>query len=93
MSEPKEEEQGEETTFMQETTKLRYFWSILGETSRPKPEFPIYEGSLTTEHLIDWINELDKYFENDEIEDHKKVRLAVTSLKGNASLWWDSVQV
>ena len=77
---------------MAETPELRYFRSILGATSRPKPELPTYEGSLTVEHLIDWINEPDKYFEYDEIEENKKVKLAVTRLKGHASLWWDSVQ-
>lgn len=35
---------------------------------------------------------MDKYFEYDEIEENKKVRLAMTRLKGHASLWWDSVQ-
>ena len=77
---------------MVETLELRYFWSILGATSRPKPELPTYEGSLTVEHLIDWISELENYFEYDEIEENKKVRLEVTWLKGHASLWWDSVQ-
>jgi hypothetical protein len=36
VSEPEEEEQGEEATPMQETPELRYFRSILGEISRPK---------------------------------------------------------
>ena len=53
---------------------------------------PTYDGSLVAEHLIDQISELDKYFEYDEVEEDKKVRLAVTRLKGHASLWWDSVQ-
>ena len=77
---------------MQETPKLRYFISILGATSRSKPEFPTYDGSLIVEHLIDQISELDKYFEYDEIEEDKRVKLVVTRLKGHASLWWDSVQ-
>ena len=51
-----------------------------------------YDGSLIAEHLIDWISELDKYFEYNEIEEDKRVILAVTRLKGNASLWWDSVK-
>ena len=51
-----------------------------------------YDGSLIVEHLINWINELDKYFEYDEIEEDKRVILVVTRLKGHASLWWDSVQ-
>ena len=78
---------------MQETSNLRYFRSILGATSRSRPEFPTYDGSLIVEHLIDWISELDKYFEYDEVEEDKRVRLVVTRLKGYASLWWDSVQV
>ena len=92
MGEPEDEEQREEATLMQEIPELRYFRYILGATSRPRPEFPTYDGSLVAEHLIDWIGELDKYFEYDEVEEGKRVKLAVTRLKGHASLWWDSVQ-
>ena len=50
-----------------------------------------YDGSLITEHPIDWISELDKYFEYDKIEEDKRVILVMTRLKGHASLWWDRV--
>ena len=93
ISEPEDEEKREEGAPMQETPELRYFISIIGATSRLEPEFPTYDGSLIIEHLIDWISELDKYFEYDEIEEDKRVRLALIRLKGHASLWWDSVQV
>ena len=92
VSEPEDEEQREEAAPMQETPELRYFKSILGANSKPKPELSTYDGSLTAEHLTDWISELDKYFEYDEIEEDKRVRLAVIRLKGHASLWRDSVQ-
>ena len=59
---------------------------------RPRKELPTYDGSLIAKHLIDWISELDKYFEYDEVEEDKRVRLAVTRLRGKESLWWDSVQ-
>ena len=39
---------------------------------------------------MDWINALSKYFDFEEIEDKKKVRYAVTRLKGHAAIWWDS---
>ena len=78
---------------MQETGKLVYFRSILGATSRPRSELSTYDGSLIAEHLIEWISELDKYFEYDEVEEYKRVRLVVMRLKGHASLWWDSVQI
>ena len=79
VSEPKGDDQDEEATPMAETPEMRYFRSILGVTSRPKPELPTYKGSLTTEHLIDWINELDKYFEYDELEEDEK-RVMATRL-------------
>ena len=92
VSEPEDEEQREEAAPMQETPELRYFRSILGATSRSKPELSTYDGSLIAEHLIDWISEMDKYFEYNEIEEDKRVRLVVTRLKGHASSWWDSVK-
>ena len=79
-------------TPMQETPELRCFRSIMGVTSSPRPNFPTYDGSLVAEHLIVWINEIDKYFEYNEVEEYKRVKLSVTRLKGHASLWWDIFQ-
>ena len=42
--------------------------------------------------MIYWIGELDRYFDYEEIEEDKKVKLDVTRLKGHATLWWDNVQ-
>ena len=53
ISEPEDEEQREESAPMQETPKLRCFKSIMGMTSRPRLEFPTYDGSLIAEHLVD----------------------------------------
>ena len=92
VSEPEDEEKREEAAPMQETPEQIYFRSILGATSRPKPEFPTYDGSLVAKHLIDWISDMDKYFEYDEVEEYKRARLVVTRLKVHASIWWDSVQ-
>ena len=63
----------------------------MGVTSRSRPELPTYDGSLIVEHLIDWISDIDEYFEYDEVEEDKRVRLVVTRLKGHTSLWWDSI--
>jgi hypothetical protein len=59
--------------------------SVLGSSSRPKPELSTYDGSLTDENLIDWISDLDKYFEYEEIDEEKRVKFVVTRLKGHAS--------
>ena len=40
--------------------------------NRNEVEFPMYEGNLNVEELMDRINVLNKYFEFEEIEDKKK---------------------
>eukprot|EP00253_Pinus_taeda_P029162 PITA_29162 len=55
-------------------------------------EVAVTTDGLSTEVLLDWISELDKYFECEEISEDKKVRFATTKLKGHAALWWDNVQ-
>ena len=64
---------------------------VLGSTSRPRPDLSNYNGSLNPEKLIDWINDMEKFFEYEEMNDEKKVKFAVTKLKGHASLWWDGM--
>ena len=76
----------------EEAPELRLLRSILLASSKPKTEISNYDGSLFADVLLDWISELDKYFENEEVSEDKRVRFAATKLKGHASLWWDSVQ-
>jgi hypothetical protein len=52
----------------------------------------VYEGNLDAEEIIDWIRALDIYFDYEDVEEEKKVRHAVTRLKGHAALWWDELQ-
>jgi hypothetical protein len=57
-----------------------------------KMDIPVYEGNLDAEELLDWIRALDTYFDYEDVEEDKKVRHAVTRLKGHATLWWDELQ-
>ena len=36
---------------------------------------------------------MDKYFDYEEVDEAKKVKFAVIKMRGNASIWWDGVQV
>lgn len=76
----------------EEGSKIKLLRSVLLASSKLKLELSNYDGSLSMKLLLDWISELDKYFECEEISEDKEVRFAATKLKGHASLCWDSVQ-
>jgi hypothetical protein len=54
--------------------------------AREKMEIPMYEGNLDVEELLYWIRDLDKYFNYEDVEEDRKVKHAVTRLKGHATL-------
>ena len=71
---------------------MRLLRTVLGSAVKPKIEVPSFAGGLNPEELVDWINEMNKCFDYEEMSEDKKVKFAVTKLKGHAALWWDGVQ-
>lgn len=76
----------------EEGPEIKLLRSVLLASSKPKPEIPNYDGSLSTEVLLDWISKLDKCFECEEVSKDRRVKFTATKLKGHAALWWDSVE-
>jgi hypothetical protein len=60
--------------------------------ARAKINIPMYEGNLDVEELSDWIRSMEKYFDYEDVKEDKKVKHAVTRVKGHATLWWDELQ-
>ena len=50
-------------------------------------------GNLNLDELIDWINELEEYFEYDDIRDSDRVKFAKAKMKGHAKIWWQEIQL
>jgi hypothetical protein len=69
-----------------------FFRAIARIGAREKMEIPMYEGNLDVEELLDWIRTIDKYFDYEDVEEDKKVKHAITRLKGHVTLWWDELQ-
>ena len=44
---------------------------VIGVIMRPKPEVPTYQGGLDVNELLEWINDMDKFFDYDEIDDER----------------------
>ena len=44
---------------------------VIGVIMRPKPEVPTYQRGLDVNELLEWINDMDKFFDYDEIDDER----------------------
>jgi hypothetical protein len=91
-SESKIEAESEEEVAVEDASNEHLIKVIARMGARAKMEIPAYEGNLDVEELLDWIRDLDTYFDYEEVEEDNKVRHAVTRLKGHAALWWDELQ-
>ena len=63
------------------------------KNSKPTIEVVPYDGKLDTNAMLDWILDMEKFFEYENTLDNKKVNILATRLKGHASLWWEHLQI
>ena len=71
----------------------RLFRAISKIGKRPQFEVPTFLGNLNPEELFYWINELEKYFEYEDINDPDRVKFVKEKLKRCAKIWCQEVQL
>jgi hypothetical protein len=86
------EAEHEEEVAVEDASNEHLIRAIARMGAREKMDIPFYEGNLDVEELLDWIRALDTYFDYEDVEEDKKVKHAITRLKGHAALWWDELQ-
>ena len=69
------------------------FRAITKFGKRPTIDVGVFSGNLKLDELIDWINELEEYFEYKDIRDPDRVKFAKAKMKGHAKIWWQEVQL
>jgi hypothetical protein len=84
-SENEAEHEGEEVA-AEDVANKRLLKAIARMGAREKMDIPVYEGNLDAKELLEWIRALDTYFDYEDIEEDKKVKHAITRLKGHATL-------
>ena len=80
---PKPEEDQDEERFLRVLSR---------ENSKPTVEVVLYDRKLDTNVVLDWISHMEKFFEYENTPDNRNMNIAITRLKGHASLWWEHLQ-
>ncbi|XP_039122362.1 uncharacterized protein LOC120258941 [Dioscorea cayenensis subsp. rotundata] len=57
-----------------------------------KADLPFFSGNLDVEDFLDWVAEVEKYFELMSIAEHLQVKYVAYKLRGGASAWWEQLQ-
>jgi hypothetical protein len=86
------EAEREEEVVVEDASNERLIKAIARMGTRENMDIPVYEGNLDADELVDWIRDLDTYFDYEDVKEDKKVKHVVTRLKGHATLWWDELQ-
>ena len=47
---------------------------MIGVSMRPKLEVHTYQGGLDVNELLEWINDMDKFFDYDETDDGRQAK-------------------
>ena len=58
-----------------------------------KVDIPSFSGNLDIESFLDWIYEVDKFFDMAYFLIEKQVKFAAYKLKGGAAARWDHLHV
>ena len=84
MKDKVEENAGVEAVLNREEERL--FRAISKIEKKPMFEVPTFLKNLNPKELINWINELEEYFEYEDIDDPDKVKFVKAKLKGHAKI-------
>ena len=75
----KQEEQIEEDQDVEERDPIVRLFLYLSNRGSSRVEVSFYDGNMRPDVLIDWIGELERYFENTKFWDPNKVSIPLPS--------------
>ena len=70
---------------------MRIIKAIQGNGGKNYIDLPIYQDKMASEEVLGSIEALENYFDLEDIEADKKVKVAKARLRGTTLTWWTSV--
>jgi hypothetical protein len=59
--------------------------SVLKDGDSAREEVSFYDGSLKDEALIDWIWDIERYFEHENVQDYNRVHFSTMKSRGHVA--------
>ena len=53
---------------------------------------PIFSGKLDTDHVLEWLECMENYFESENVREAQKVKVKKERMRGETLTWWKSTQ-
>ena len=57
-----------------------------------KVDLPYFNGTFNIEEFLDWLAEVERFFDYKDIPEERRVKTVACRLKGGASAWWERIQ-